>query len=80
MNLLIHPQFAIYKNKKGNIHMFYDKNGKTISEGNTIKFQDKEYVIGRINGDRFGEEGTSTLTLKGYKGEEVPCENNVELV
>lgn len=65
--------------------MFYDKTGKTINVGNKVKFNDSIFVISKINGDNYGEEGTSTVDLIDYtpdqfKGDLVPCENNIELV
>ena len=43
--------------------MFYDKNGNRIREGSKVDFCGKSYVIKKINGDRLGNEGCSTLSF-----------------
>lgn len=61
--------------------MFYDKNGNTIREGSIVNFFGQSYVITKINGDRMGAEGSSTLTLDGKLHVDViPDETNISVV
>jgi hypothetical protein len=61
--------------------MFYDKNGKCIREGSKVEFFGKTYFIKRINGDRLGDEGCSTITLDSKPHvDTVPDETNISLV
>lgn len=61
--------------------MFYDLTGKEIKEGSVVKFYNELYTIIKINGDRCGLDGTSTVTFDRLPHiDKIPCEGSIELV
>ena len=61
--------------------MFYDVNGSDIREGSVVEFYGEQYTIVRINGDRGGIDGTSTLKFdRKPHVDKTPCEVSVKVV
>lgn len=61
--------------------MFYDVTGSKIREGSIVEFYGEHYTIVKINGDRNGIDGTSTLTFDQKPHlDKTPCEGSIKLV
>jgi hypothetical protein len=61
--------------------VFYDLKGREIKEGSVVEFYGEEYTIVKINGDRFGLDGTSTLKFDRKPHiDKIPCEGSINLV
>lgn len=61
--------------------MFYDLKGREIREGSVVEFYGEEYTILKINGDRLGLDGTSTVKFdRKPQIDKIPCEGSIKLV